>query len=451
MLGRAAGPSHLIDRTQVTAAILDGMWRNWAGNQNMTPAAVLRPRDNDELASAVKTAAASGQRVKAIGSGHSFTGIGLTDGLLLQLDQLVGLTHVNRERCQVTVLAGTPLHTLNALLATHGLGLTNMGDIDRQTLTGALATGTHGTGRDSGGPATQVVGLDMVLADGSLLTCSREENSEVFGAARVSLGALGVLTSLTLQVEPAFLLEAIEQPMPLDQVLAELDELTARNEHFEFYWFPHTDIALTKSNNRTQVAAPLSRGRALLDDEILSNGLFGLTCRVGRAVPQTVPLLNKVAAKTLSARRYSDAAPRVFTSARRVRFREMEYAVPREHVVDVLRELRTLPDRLRLQIGFPVEVRVAPPDDIALSTASGRDTAYIAVHLFQGVDTTRWFGAVESLMGAVQGRPHWGKLHTLGAAELSGRYPRFAEFTSLRDTLDPQRVFGNAYLERVLG
>lgn len=290
-----------------------------------------------------------------------------------------------------------------------------------------------------------------MLSDGSVLQCSKDENPDVFSAARVSLGALGVITSVTLQAEPAFLLRADERPMPLDDVLGGFHELAAANEHFELYWFPHTDVALTKRNNRTDSAEPLSRRRFLLEDELLSNGLFELTCRLGKSAPRLIPTLNKAAAKALSSRTYADAAPKVFCSPRRVRFCEMEYALPREAVVDVLRELRGLPERFGMRISFPVEVRVAPADHIPLSTAFGRDTAYVAVHQFRGVAPTAYFAAVEAIMTGADGRPHWGKLHTQDAATLAPRYPRFAEFTALRDRLDPERRFTNAYLNRVLG
>ena len=425
------------------------MWRNWAGNQTMAPAAVRRPSSTDEVAQVVKEAAAAGLRVKASGSGHSFTAIGLTDGVLLQLDRLDRLLAADPATGRVVVQAGLPLRRLNALLAERGLGLTNMGDIDVQTVAGAISTGTHGTGRDSGALATQVVGLEIVLADGSVVQCSPEERPELFSAARVSLGALGVVTAVTLQAEPAFLLTADERPMRMDDVLEQFDEHVATNEHFELYWFPGTRSALTKRNNRATEPAPLGRVRTLIEDEVLANGLFGLTCWSARRAPRIVPTLNRVASRTFAPRTYTDAAPRVFTSPRRVRFVEMEYAVPRTAVVDVLRRLRTLPQAQG--ISFPVEVRVAPADDVPLSTASGRDSAYVAVHVFRGDPYRAYFDAVEGLMSDVEGRPHWGKLHSLEAETLRARYPRFEEFTALRDQVDPERRFGNAYLERVLG
>jgi FAD-linked oxidoreductase len=427
------------------------MWRNWAGNQAMSPAQVVHPRGTEEVSAAVKEAAAAGRRVKAIGSGHSFTAIGLTDGVLLQLDRHSGLLSADPDTGLVTVAAGTPLHALNATLAEHGLGLTNMGDIDVQTVSGAISTGTHGTGRASGSIAHQVAGLEIVLADGSVVTCSRTERPELFDVARIGLGALGVVTAVTFQTEKQFALTADERPMPLDDVLDGFEELVADNEHFEFYWFPHTRLALTKRNNRATELKPLSRARSFVDDELLSNGLFAATCRLGALMPRVIPGINKVAARALSARTYTDVAPHVFTSPRRVRFCEMEYAIPRSELPAVFRELTALPERIGEHISFPVECRVAPADDIALSTASGRDSAYIAVHVFRGTRFDRYFDAVESLMGSVAGRPHWGKLHNLDAAVLRERYPRFDDFLAVRREVDPEGVFRNAYLDRVLG
>jgi FAD-linked oxidoreductase len=428
---------------------MQAMWRNWAGIQTMAPAAVEQPATVDDVVRVVQAAAAAGRRVKAIGSGHSFTGIGLTDGVLVRLDRLNRLVEADPRTGLVVVEGGLRLRRLNALLAARGLGLTNMGDIDAQTVSGAISTGTHGTGRSSAGLAQQVVGLELVLADGSVLSCSAEEHPDVFAAARVSLGALGIVTKVTLQAEPAFLLTADERPMRLDDVLADLDRHVAENQHFEFYWFPGTRTALTKRNNRATTPAPLGRVRTLLEDEVLANGLFGVTCWAARRAPRLVPSLNRLASRTMAPRTYTDAAPRVFTSPRRVRFVEMEYAIPRAELVDVLRALQRLPEARG--ISFPVEVRVAPSDDIPLSTAYGRDTAYVAVHVFRGDPYTAYFDAVEGIMRTVAGRPHWGKLHSLGADDLRALYPRFDDVVGVRDRLDPERRFTNGYLDRVLG
>jgi FAD-linked oxidoreductase len=430
-------------------------WRNWAGNVTARPARELAPASVEELSGAVRKAAEDGLRVKAVGTGHSFTAAAATDGLLIRPDLLTGIRSVDRAAGTVTVAAGTPLKRLNAALAREGLSLTNMGDIMEQTVAGAVSTGTHGTGRDSASIAAQIRGMELVTADGSVLSCSAEGTAEeraVLAAARVGLGALGVISAVTFAVEPVFLLTAREEPMPFDQVTAEFDALFAENEHFEFYWFPHTGNCNTKRNNRSAgPAAPLGALSSWFDDELLSNGVFQAVNTLGRAVPATIPAIAKVSSRALSARTYTDIPYKVFTSPRRVRFVEMEYALPREALVDALCELKSMIDRSRLRVSFPVEVRTAPADDITLSTASGRESAYIAVHMYRGTPYRAYFTAAERIFTAHGGRPHWGKVHTRDAAYLSGVYPRFDEFTALRDRLDPDRVFANDYLRRVLG
>ncbi|MFD3698118.1 D-arabinono-1,4-lactone oxidase [Streptomyces sp. NPDC058646] len=427
-------------------------WRNWAGNVTATPARTVAPRSVGELQEAVRRAAEQGLRVKAVGTGHSFTAAAATDGVLVRPQALSGIREIDRAAGTVTVAAGTVLKDLNRALAADGLSLTNMGDIMEQTVAGATSTGTHGTGRDSASLSTQIRGLELVTADGGLLKCSGKENPEVFAAARIGIGALGIVTSLTFAVEPVFFLTAREEPMGFDRVTAEFDQHFAENEHFEFYWFPHTGNCNTKRNNRSQgPAAPPGAVSAWIEDELLSNGVFQAVNSLGRAVPAAIPSIARVASRALSARTYTDIPYKVFTSPRRVRFVEMEYALPRERVVEALRELKAVVDRSGMRISFPVEVRTAPADDIALSTASGRETAYIAVHMYRGTPYQAYFTAAERIFTEYGGRPHWGKVHTRDAEYFERVYPRFGEFTALRDRLDPDRLFGNDYLRRVLG
>ncbi|MEV7395048.1 MULTISPECIES: D-arabinono-1,4-lactone oxidase [unclassified Streptomyces] len=435
-----------------TASGKSGTWRNWGGNVTVRPAREVTPASVDELAAAVRQAAEDGLKVKAVGSGHSFTAIAATDGVSIRPQLLTGIRNIDRKAMTVTVEAGTPLKRLNIALAREGLSLTNMGDIMEQTVSGATSTGTHGTGRESASLAAQITALELVTADGSVLTCSEKDNPEVFAAARVGLGALGIVTAITFAVEPVFLLAAREEPMPLDRVLAEFDQLRAENEHFEFYWFPHTDNTNTKRNNRSAgPPQPVGQLAGWFEDEFLSNGVFHAAQLVGRAVPGAVPAIARISSTALSARAYTDIPYKVFTSPRRVPFVEMEYAVPREALVDTLRELKAMVDRSGLRINFPVEVRTAPADDIALSTASARDSAYVAVHMFRGTPYQAYFTAAERIFTAHEGRPHWGKVHTRDADYFAEVYPRFGEFTALRDRLDPNRLFQNDYLRRVLG
>ncbi|WP_406441442.1 FAD-binding protein [Streptomyces sp. NBC_00631] len=435
-----------------TASGKSGTWRNWGGNVTVRPAREVTPASVDELAAAVRQAAEDGLKVKAVGSGHSFTAIAATDGVSIRPQLLTGIRNIDRRAMTVTVEAGTPLKRLNVALAREGLSLTNMGDIMEQTVSGATSTGTHGTGRESASLAAQIKELELVTADGSVLTCSEKENPEVFTAARLGLGALGIVTAITFAVEPVFLLAAREEPMPLDRVLAEFDQLRTENEHFEFYWFPHTGNTNTKRNNRSAgPPQPVSRLAGWFEDEFLSNGVFHGAQLLGRAAPAVVPTIARISSTALSARTYTDIPYKVFTSPRRVRFVEMEYAVPREALVDTLRELKAMVERSGLKVNFPVEVRTAPADDIALSTASARDSAYIAVHMFRGTPYQAYFTAAERIFVAHEGRPHWGKVHTRDAEYFAKAYPRFGEFTALRDRLDPNRLFQNDYLRRVLG
>lgn len=429
-----------------------GPWRNWAGNVTARPAREVAPASVEELSAAVRRAAEDGLRVKAVGTGHSFTSVAATDGVLVRPHLLTGIRNIDRAAGTVTVEAGTPLKRLNEALAREGLSLTNMGDIMEQTVSGATSTGTHGTGRESGSIAAQIRALEMVTADGSVLTCSADEHPDVFAAARIGLGALGIITAVTFAVEPVFLLTAREEPMPLDRVLSEFDQLWAENEHFEFYWFPHTGNTNTKRNNRSAgPCRPVPTVKGWFEDEFLSNHLFHAVNHLGRAVPATIPVIAGISSRALSARTYTDLPYKVFTSPRRVRFMEMEYAVPRAALADTLRELKAMVDRSPLRVSFPVEVRTCPADDIALSTASGRDSAYVAVHMFRGTPYQAYFTAAERIFTAHEGRPHWGKIHTRDAEYLAAAYPRFGEFTALRDRLDPDRRFQNDYLRRVLG
>ncbi|MER1997598.1 MAG: D-arabinono-1,4-lactone oxidase [Arthrobacter sp.] len=430
-----------------------GTWQNWARTVRVRPRQISVPASVAELQRAVATAAAAGLRVKPVGTGHSFTGIAEAPDVLLDLSRLQGLARADPAAGQATLLAGTRLHAVPQLLAPYGLAMPNLGDIDRQSVAGAISTGTHGTGSRFGGLATQVAGLLLVQPDGGLLRL--EPGDPLLPAAALSLGALGVFAEVTLQCVPAFLLRAEERSEPLDTVLAGLANRVKEADHFEFYWFPHTGRAATKTNTRLPAGTgrePLPPLRRWVDDSLLSNTVFRATCAAGTAVPAAVPAVNRLAAAALGGRSYTDHSPRVFTQARTVRFREMEYAVPAQLLPSAFAGLRQLVEENPVwRLSFPVEVRWAAADDRWLSTAYGQDTAYIAVHRYYREDPAEYFAAFEALMLAHGGRPHWGKEHSLDAAGLARRYPCFEAFRDERERLDPDRVFANAYLDRVLG
>jgi L-gulonolactone oxidase len=426
-------------------------WSNWAGNQACAPAATVRPRTEDELVALVDRAGEDGQRVKVVGAGHSFTSIACTDGVLVDLSGYGRVLGHDPEVGTVTVEAGIPLHRLSDELDARGLALTNMGDIDRQTVSGATQTGTHGTGLRFGNLSSQIVGMRLVTADGSVIDCSADREPEVFASARVGLGALGIVSTVTLQCEPSFRLHAVEEPRRVDDVLASFDELVEGNDHFEFYWVPHTGWALTKTNRRTdEPASPRPPRKAWVDDVLVTNVLFGAACRVGRWRPSLVPRLARMIPSTGRVE-YADRSDRVFTSPRYVRFLEMEYAIPREAVPEALDRVRALVDQLGIQLSFPVEVRVTAADDIPLSTANGRETGYIAVHVYKGTPFDAYFTGVEGIMDTYGGRPHWGKMHFQSHETLAPRYAAWDHFQKVRARLDPDGRFANPYLDRVLG
>jgi L-gulono-1,4-lactone dehydrogenase len=429
-------------------------WQNWAGTASADPARRQWPRSTEEIADALTAAARDGLTVRALGSGHSFTPAAATSGVALELSGWTGIVGADLDSGLVTVRSGTTIKDLDAALGTLGLALANLGDIDAQTISGAISTGTHGTGAGLGGIATQVAGLELVLADGSVVSCSADSRPDLFSAARVSLGALGVLSTVTLQCVPAFTLAADERPMRLDEVLSRFGEFAAGNDHFEFYWFPYGKKALLKRNNRIvggDGPPAMPSWRRFVEYDVIENGAFGALCRTGRAVPRLIKPLNRFATSLLSVRSYSAPSHQVFVTPRRVRFVESEYAVPRESLLDVLAELRAGVARLADPVMFPVEIRVAAADDIWLSTAYGRDSAYVAIHQYVGLPYAEYFRLFESIAISAGGRPHWGKLHTRDADYLRRAYPRFADFLRVRDETDPGRRFANPYLEQVFG
>jgi L-gulono-1,4-lactone dehydrogenase len=430
----------------------ENVWRNWGRNQRCSPVAVETPESELEVVEAVKRAAVAGQTVKVAGSGHSFTDIACTEGRLLRLEALNRPVAVDDDALTVTVEAGIQLWKLNEELARRGLALANLGDIDRQTISGAIATATHGGGARFGGLATFVRAMEVVTADGDVLRCSPDEEPEVFACARVGLGALGVVTKVTLQCVPAFRLHSLERPTTLDKMLDDFDAIVDANEHMDFYWWPHTDVATVKVNNRTD--DPVRRKppyKTWRDEVLLSNYLFGALCMLGRLRPSLVPELMRSTAKSLGKTEIVDESHRVLCNRRLVRFVEMEYAVPRADVGKALFGVRDLIEGEGLRVDFPVELRVAAADDIPLSTANGRETAYLAVHMSSGRASEPYFRGVEAIMDDLGGRPHWGKMHFQDAASLSSRYPEWDRFQAVRRRLDPDSRFRNAYLDRVLG
>jgi L-gulonolactone oxidase len=417
-------------------------WANWAREQRCAPERIERPKSEAELVEAVSRA----DRVKIAGSGHSFTDIACTDGVMVDMSSMNRVLAVDGD--EVTVEAGITLHDLGEELRSRGLAMENQGDVDPQTLAGAISTATHGTGGRFGNLSSQVVGMRLVSGAGEVVVASGEK----LRAARVSLGALGAISAVTLRCVPAFTIHRIDEPRPLDDLLPRLDELVDANDHWEAFVMPYTRRAWTLTSERTdRPPEPPGRVAAFVHDVIVENAVLGVFCRTGRRFPSLIPALNRRLASLMGTAEHLDASNRVYANKRLVRFTEMEYAIPRERAAEALERVLAMIERRRLPVGFPIELRVVAPDDALLSTAHERATAYIAVHQYVGMEFETYFRAVEAIMDDYNGRPHWGKRHYQTAATLRPRYPEWDTFGEVRERLDPERRFENDYLRRVLG
>ncbi len=430
-------------------------WTNWAGTAACSPARIESPSTEEEIVAIVRTSAERGERVKVVGSGHSFTDIASTDGCMVRLDNYDRVLNIDGESATVTVQAGITIHRLSDALAGVGLAMENMGDVEYQTISGAISTATHGTGRRFPNISGQVVGLSLVTAGGEVVFCSASSEPDIFKAAQVSLGALGVISTVTLRCVPAYNIRSVQEPLRVDDLLEQFDERCARSDHFEFFWWPHTPWAQAITNTRTQAAPSASERRtgpvAYVKDILIENRAFGMIQRAAEVRRSLIPRLAGLTAKTMVRKDITDRSDRIFANERLVRFAEMEYAVPRDELIPAFQDIRKMIDRVGLLISFPVEVREVAADEIPLSPAFGRDTGYIAVHVFHKFEYEPYFREVEAIMRARGGRPHWGKLHFQTAATLKPLYPLWDRFVEVRDRVDPNRLFANDYLDRVLG
>jgi L-gulono-1,4-lactone dehydrogenase len=430
---------------------VSGVWRNWTGDQSCQPAEIVSPRSREELAEAVARAAAAGHRVSVVGSGHSFTEAALSGGTLIRVGALSGVIDIDLASGLVRVGGGTGLADLNEGLARLGLAMENLGDIDSQTIAGAISTGTHGTGSRLRNISSQVEGIELVLGDGSVRELGAAEK-QLLRAARVGVGALGAISAVTLRCVPAFWLHRVDRPLPREEVLDAFLQRADANDHFELFTFPYADSALVLERNRTEARPqPRGRGTAFLHDIVLENWALEALSATGRALPRAIPALSRLAGRLASGSSATDRSDRIFVNERRVRFTEMEYGVPRETGPEAARRVIEWVRANRYPVFFPIEMRVTAGDDAFLSPAHQRDTAYIAVHQYRGMEWRPYFEAVEAIMDSYGGRPHWGKRHFQTAETLAPRYPAWKEFGAARDELDPGRVFTNEYAERVLG
>jgi L-gulono-1,4-lactone dehydrogenase len=429
-------------------------WRNWAGDQRCAPAAIEHPSTREELGELVARAAERGQTVRASASGHSFSDIALTDGVMVRLDRLDRVLDFDAASGLVRIEAGVVLHDLNRRLDDLGVAFENLGDIDRQSLAGSISTATHGTGARFQNLSAQVEAIELVLPDGSALQVSAATDPDAFLAARASLGALGIVYAVTVRTVPAYTIDRLDNPKPLTETLDGLDELVDRNDHFEFYVFPHTRTALCRESRRTTEPPRPRPGAAVYFQEVMVENWVGAGFAfVARHHPDRIPQLARFVSGRLGRSRKVDRSHRVFASERRIKFTEMEHGIPREHAREAVERVVELAARPDLRVGFPIEVRFVAADDAFLSPSHDRETCYIAVHHDRARPASweGYFRGVEEIMSEYGGRPHWGKRHFHDEATLAPLYPRWEDFQAVRARLDPAGIFHNAYTDRVLG
>jgi FAD-linked oxidoreductase len=408
------------------------------------------PRSIEEVVEIVRTAAREDKTVRVAGSGHSFTDLVKTKQAMISLDHLSGVLEVDTRKREATVQAGKKLYQLNDTLQRYGLALENLGDINRQSIGGTISTGTHGTGLAFGNLSTQVIGLTIVTASGDVLECSEDHNREVFKAAQVSLGALGIIVEVKLRLVPSYRLSYVRKKGDFNETIQQAYAYAQANRHFEFYLFPYTDTVQLKFLNET--SEPLMRHalRKWFVDTLLENTALGIISRRCRSKPERCNAMCQFMAKQIADTQEIDVGHRVLSTKRNVRFNEMEYALPTEDGPKAIQDIKSWIEREGIAVHFPIEYRYVKGDDIPLSPCYGRDSVCISVHMFQGMPHEHYFEGCERIFRRYDGRPHWGKMHNLTAKELAELYPEWHSFQQVRMDLDPNGVFLNEYLREIL-
>ena len=445
-VGGLAGRNWLRDREPASLAAQNAegrlLWSNWSGIAHSYPEKRGAPKSEEELLSILTRAPAP---VRPVGSGHSFTALVPTDGTLLTLDGMAGLVSHDAATNRATVRGGTRLADLGPALAAVGQEMVNLPDINKQSIAGAIGTGTHGTGRGIQAMHGSVVAMRIATPTGEVIDCDAVTRPEVFNAARVGLGAFGVVTQVTLQNQPLNRILKRTEVRPTEEVLEDWPALRQRHRNVEFYVLPFTGHSVVISNDVTD--RPVKPRGPDADTETLM-GLKQL-----RDWFEFAPSLRrKLAAEELAKippEEVVDEGWKLLSNERPVRFNEIEYHLPIEAQVPALREVLSAIETHRKDVFFPIEVRVIAADDAWLSPFYGRESGSIAVHAYYREEHDFFFSIVEPIFRRHGGRPHWGKLHSLKAPDLALLYPRWKEAGEVRRALDPEGRMLNDYLKGI--
>jgi len=421
-------------------------WKNWSESVHCQPEKFLKPQNLEELINLVKMCNEDNRKIRVVGSGHSFTPLSATTELLVSIENLTGIDHVDAKNEIVTVWAGTILKKLGELLFEQGYAMENLGDINAQSIAGAISTGTHGTGIDFGSISTQVAGVTLLTATGELLEISEQSNPELLEAVKVSLGMLGIIVKVKLKVVPAYQLIARSYRSTLNECIAILDQLNKDNRNFEFYWFPYTETVQIKTMNIYNETIEKEYKPSFIKDVLIENGLFKVISEVSRIIPATSKMMSQVSAMGVPVGEKKGDSHLLYATPRLVKFNEMEYSIPAEYMGEVLKEIEETIKRKKYRVHFPLECRYVNRDAIWLSPAYERDSAFIAVHMYKGMEFAEYFAAIEEIFQRYDGRPHWGKMHTMTNEKLLNAYPKLNEFLRVRNELDENGIFLNEYM-----
>lgn len=422
-------------------------WRNWSESVYCEPENYVEPKNLSELQAVVRQAYDENRTIRVVGAGHSFTPLVATSDTLLSIRHLVGIDSIDEENNYVTVWGGSNLKELGEQLWAHGYAMENLGDINKQSIAGAISTGTHGTGIDFGSVSTQVVGMTLLLANGDLMEINEQASPELLPAAQVALGMLGIIVKVTLKVLPAYELKGNSFRLTFDESMRQLE--TLRNEHrnMEIYWFPYTNTVQVKTMDivKRKVHSHRKKKNNMMKKVLLENGLFWVISEVSRLAPKSAKAISAISAAGVPVGSEIRASHELFATPRLVKFQEMEYAVPMDQLETILREIDATIRKEKYAVHFPIECRFVKRDNIWLSPSYEKDCAYIAVHMYKGMEFSPYFQALEAIFRRYEGRPHWGKMHTMKKENLQQAYPRLQDFITLRNKLDERGIFLNEY------
>lgn len=429
---------------------------NWSRHHRCWPARWSRPDSVEAVAEALAAARAEGLRVKVVGSGHSWSDIACSDGVMLELDGLRGVMAIDRAAMTVTVAGGTTLEALNEALDSKGLALPSLGSISKQTVAGAISTGTHGTGLNIGSLSALVTALTLVDASGRVHQLSAADG-DLFEAARVGLGALGVIVDVTMRVQPAFRLREVARAITFDEAVDSMDALAASARHVKLWWLPHTERVVVYAWEPTDEPATWGPGATRFwgarqaADRVVNTRVFPAMLGLGRLLPSSVPSANRMTQEHYLIERERVArSDRIFNLAMPPVHREMEYGIPAELASDGLRGVRKIIEDQGLRVNFIVEVRFVAEDSILLSGSHGRPSCQLGAYMAECADLASYFGHFEPMCLDMGGRPHWGKeFYASGEVLREVWAESWDRFVAVRASLDPEGSFDNALLRRV--